>query len=62
MKYGDFMAELSAAGCFLLRHGAKHDIWHSPITGKHFAMPRHCTAKEVPIGTERKIRNESGVK
>ena len=49
MKYNQFIAELTAAGCYVSRHGANHDIWYSPITGELFPIPRHG-GKEVPKG------------
>ena len=55
MKYNQFYAELTSAGCFILRHGAGHDIWKSPKTGNIFALPRHGK-EEVPKGMERKAR------
>lgn len=55
MKYNQFFAELSAANCYVFRHGANHDIWYSPKTGYKFALPRHGK-QEVPIGMERKAR------
>lgn len=60
MKQKEFCAELLAAGCRLIRHGAKHDIWYSPITGKKWAIPRHGS-KELASGTERKARKELGI-
>ncbi|WP_353057547.1 type II toxin-antitoxin system HicA family toxin, partial [Bacteroides acidifaciens] len=47
--------ELTAAGCYVLRHGANHDIWYSPKTGNKFALSRHGK-QEVPTGMERKAR------
>ena len=44
-----------AAGCYVLRHGANHDIWYSPKTGNKFALSRHGK-QEVPTGMERKAR------
>ena len=34
MKHRDLVAALERAGCVLLRNGAKHDIYHNPISGK----------------------------
>ena len=50
MKYNQFFAELTAAGCYVLRHGA-----NSPKTGNKFALSRHGK-QEVPTGMERKAR------
>ncbi len=60
MKYNDFYAEITAAGCYVVRHGAEHDIWFSPKTGNKFSLPRHGS-KEVPKGLERKARKVLGV-
>lgn len=55
MKYNQLIAELTAAGCSVLRHGANHDMWFSPLTGNRFPLPRHG-GQEVPKGLERKAR------
>lgn len=55
MKYNQPFAELAAAGCYVLRHGANYDIWYSPKTGHKFALSRHGK-QEVPTGMERKAR------
>lgn len=57
MKTSDMLKELRKAGCFLLRHGKRHDIWHSPLTGNDCPVPRHG-AKEVPLGTLKTIRKD----
>ena len=52
---------LKEYGCSFVRHGkGDHDIWHSPITGKRFPIPRH-NAKEVTLGTLKDIARKSGV-
>ena len=31
---------LRAAGCIMVRQGkGSHEIWHSPVTGRNFAVP-----------------------
>jgi hypothetical protein len=60
MKYNQLKAELISAGCFLVRQGANHEMWYSPITGKYFPFPRHG-GKEIPMPTEKAIRKQSGV-
>lgn len=60
MKTKDFIKQLIEAGCELVRNGSRHDIWYSPITDKKFQVPRHGS-KEIPSGTESKIRKDSGV-
>jgi mRNA interferase HicA len=46
MKRRDLVAELAQIGCVLLRHGAKHDIYHQPRTGKSEPVPRHREINE----------------
>ena len=59
MKSNELIKELTDAGCYFVRHGGRHDMWKSPITGNLFAVPRHN--KEIPTGTEKTIRKASGV-
>jgi predicted RNA binding protein YcfA (HicA-like mRNA interferase family) len=47
MKHQDLLKKLKAAGCELLRHGAKHDIYHNPTTGKSQPVPRHREINEL---------------
>ena len=60
MKTTELLKKLLGAGCTLMRHGANHDIWYSPITGKRFPVPRH-TSKEVASGTLKDIAKKSGI-
>ena len=34
MKRRDLIAQLEQLGCYLIRHGGKHDIYHNPNTGR----------------------------
>ena len=47
MKHRDLVAQLLQAGCLLLRHGAKHDIYHNPSTGRSEPIPRHREINEL---------------
>lgn len=38
---------LKEGGCELLRHGAKHDIYHNHKTGKSQPIPRHNDINEL---------------
>jgi len=49
MKHNHLIDRLKAAGCSVVRHGGKHDVWYSPITGRSRPVPRHGS-KEVPKG------------
>ncbi|SJM89147.1 conserved hypothetical protein [Crenothrix polyspora] len=46
MKRGNFIRELIQAGCYLKRHGNRHDIYVNPKTGKQAPIPRHSEIKE----------------
>ena len=59
MKTQELLKMLKKAGCKLERNGTRHDIWHSPITGKEFTVPRH--KKEIPIGTLKNILKDAGL-
>jgi predicted RNA binding protein YcfA (HicA-like mRNA interferase family) len=48
-------------GCQIKRHGAEHDIWISPKTGKTARIPRHQN-KEVATGTAYNIIRDLGLK
>ena len=52
MKRRNLITQLEKAGCYLIRHGGKHDIYHNPNTGKTEPVPRH---REVNERLARKI-------
>jgi mRNA interferase HicA len=41
MKRRDLINELASNGCELVRHGARHDLYENPRTGKKQPIPRH---------------------
>ncbi|MCP4701697.1 MAG: type II toxin-antitoxin system HicA family toxin [Gammaproteobacteria bacterium] len=41
------MRELAGAGCYLKRHGKKHNIYINPANGKQAPVPRHPDIKET---------------
>ncbi|MCT0228373.1 type II toxin-antitoxin system HicA family toxin [Synechococcus sp. CS-1331] len=47
MKRADLIRELEQVGCVLLRHGARHDIFHQPQTGRTQPVPRHREINEI---------------
>ena len=53
MKISELLKLLKDNGC--------HDIYHSPITGKDFPVPRHSTA-DVKKGLLNRILKQSGIK
>lgn len=60
MKYSELEKEIKQIGCYILKEGANHTIWFSPITGKKFPVSRHKT-QEVPTGTLKSIRKAAGI-
>jgi len=46
VKRQAFISELIRAGCFLKRHGSRHDIYINPKTGKKAPVPRHSELKD----------------
>lgn len=47
MKRIDLIRRLEEAGCILLRHGSRHDIYHNPTTGYSEPLPRHREINEI---------------
>ena len=47
MKRKEFIKELQRAGCYLLRPGARHDLYINPKNGMKQAVPRHNEIHDV---------------
>jgi len=47
VKRRELIEQLEAAGCTLLRHGGRHDIYHNPRTGASQPIPRHREIHEI---------------
>ena len=47
MKRDQLLRMLAAAGCELLRHGGRHDIYLNPRTGQKQPVPRHREIDEA---------------
>lgn len=60
MRYSELEKELRKAGCYILKEGASHTIWYSPITGKKFPVSRHKT-EEIKTGTFKSIKKDAGL-
>ena len=41
MRRKDLINRLSDAGCVLVRHGPRHDLYKKTATGKKQPVPRH---------------------
>lgn len=61
MKVSELIKLLKKQGCYLIEHGKEHDEWYSPVTQKHFRIPRH-KSKEIPSGTLNNILKTAGLK
>ncbi len=47
MKRRELIEQLESAGCAILRHGGRHDIYHNPQTGVSQPIPRHQEINEI---------------
>jgi mRNA interferase HicA len=59
MKRSLLIRELINAGCYLKRHGRKHDIYTNLRNGKQAPIPRHTEIKETLCML---IRKQLGIK
>jgi mRNA interferase HicA len=59
MKRKDLIKQLTIAGCVLLRHGSRHDIYLNPTNGQKQPVPRHT---EVDEQLAKHIKKYLGVK
>jgi len=41
MKRRDLIRELTDAGCYLKKHGKRHDLFVNPKNGRKAPVPRH---------------------
>ena len=46
MKRAALIQDLIKNGCYLKRHGSKHDIYANARTGKQAPVPRHAEIKD----------------
>lgn len=60
MKVSELIKLLKKNGCYIVRHGKKHDIWFSPLTGNQFPVPRH-PSQDVKKGTLASIKGVAGI-
>lgn len=61
MKISELLKLLKKHGCTFVRSGGNHDIYHSPITGNDFPVPRH-QREDVTKGLLNRILKQSGIK
>ena len=60
MKTSELIKLLKNNGCYLVRHGANHDVWYSPVNQKTFLVDRHLQ-KEIKKGTLNAILKRAGI-
>ncbi len=58
MKRSALIEDLIKNGCYLKRHGSKHDIYANPRTGRQAPIPRH---REIKDSLVRLIKRQLGV-
>ena len=58
MKRHSLIRELVDAGCYLYRHGKKHDIYINPTNGRRAPVPRH---QEIADSLCRLIKKQLGL-
>ena len=58
MKRRALIRELVAAGCYLHRHGGRHDLYVNPRNGRKAPVPRHG---EIKNSLSRLIRKQLGL-
>jgi len=61
MKTSEFIKKISKAGCYIIRHGRKHDSWFNPATGGVTQVGRHL-AQELPEDTVDGMLKDLGLK
>ena len=47
MKRRELVSRLEQGGCLLVRHGALHDIYKNPVSGRMQPVPRHTEINEM---------------
>ncbi len=47
MKRRELIRFLTKSGCFLIRHGKRHDIYMNPKNGRKAPVPRHTEIRST---------------
>ena len=55
MKRREFVRALTKGGCYLKRHGANHDLYTNPATGRTAPVPRHAEIRDT---LARKVKSQ----
>ena len=46
MRRKGLIRKITSVGCVIVRHGARHDLYQNPKTGKKQPVPRHVEIDE----------------
>lgn len=49
MKRKEFIKYLEGKGCYILRHGGRHDIYINPSNGMKQPIPRHSEIDDILV-------------
>lgn len=60
VRYAELKRQMRGIKCYVVREGANHELWYSPITGKIFPVSRH-DGQEIPAGTLKSIKRDAGL-
>jgi predicted RNA binding protein YcfA (HicA-like mRNA interferase family) len=55
----ELIRRVKRAGCVMVKHGGRHDIWENPANGKRSSIPRHKA--EMKPGIYHAILKELGL-
>ena len=58
MNRRELIRELTRQGCYLERHGSRHDLYVNPKTGQKAPLPRH---NEIKNSLAELIRRQLGL-
>jgi mRNA interferase HicA len=58
MKRSELIRQLNEAGCVLVRHGSRHDVYGNPATGQKQPVPRH---REIDDALAKHIKKYLGL-
>jgi len=58
VKRKALIKDLVEGGCYLKRHGSKHDIYANPKNGRQAPIPRHSEIKDSLV---RLIKKQLGI-
>ncbi|MCR4556371.1 MAG: type II toxin-antitoxin system HicA family toxin [Saccharofermentans sp.] len=61
MKISEMKKLLKKNGCYFVKELKGHEDWYSPITNKHFTIPRH-PSQELKTGIAEAIKKQAGLK